>query len=164
MARTRSIKLALLTVALLAGFGTTFAWASGLVGGRRADHIGTFTPTPRPATATTARGPGSTASTTRASQTSQGDPPAIGRFATTASTTSTPDSGPSTPRATTATAGNPTTAGSTMTVSVPGAVRPTVTSRPAPAPTTTAATGDRDDSPGRSTAPTTDDDDRTGDD
>ena len=40
----RSLKLALAVAAALLASGATFAWAGGIVGGHRADHIGTFEP------------------------------------------------------------------------------------------------------------------------
>jgi hypothetical protein len=44
MGSHRSLKLALVVAAALLASGTTFAWAGGIVGGHRADHIGTFEP------------------------------------------------------------------------------------------------------------------------
>lgn len=54
MRTRRSLKLVLAVVAAVLAAGTTFAWAGVLVGGHRADHIGTFEPVARhlvPATA-----------------------------------------------------------------------------------------------------------------
>jgi hypothetical protein len=44
MVSHRSLKVALAVAAALLASGTTFAWAGGIVGGHRADHIGTFEP------------------------------------------------------------------------------------------------------------------------
>jgi hypothetical protein len=56
MATHRSLKLVIaVSVAGLAA-GTSFAWAGVLVGGHRADHIGTFAPTvSRPLVPTTSQ-------------------------------------------------------------------------------------------------------------
>jgi hypothetical protein len=60
----RSFKIALIVAAALLASGATLAWAAGIVGGHRADHIGTFEPisrhlapagTPLRPTATTGR-------------------------------------------------------------------------------------------------------------
>jgi hypothetical protein len=47
MRTRRSLKLVLAVAAALLAAGTTFAWAGVLVGGHRADHIGTFEPVAR---------------------------------------------------------------------------------------------------------------------
>jgi hypothetical protein len=44
MGSHRSFKVALAVTAAVLASGTTFAWAGGIVGGHRADHIGTFEP------------------------------------------------------------------------------------------------------------------------
>jgi len=44
MARHRSVNLVVVASLALLGAGTTVAWAGGIVGGHRADHIGTFVP------------------------------------------------------------------------------------------------------------------------
>jgi hypothetical protein len=44
MGSHRSLKVALAVGAALLASGTTFAWAGGIVGGHRADQIGTFEP------------------------------------------------------------------------------------------------------------------------
>jgi hypothetical protein len=44
MGSHRSLKVALAVAAALLASGSTFAWAGGIVGGHRADHIGTFEP------------------------------------------------------------------------------------------------------------------------
>jgi hypothetical protein len=47
MRTRRSLNLVLAVAAALLAAGTTFAWAGVLVGGHRADHIGTFEPIAR---------------------------------------------------------------------------------------------------------------------
>jgi hypothetical protein len=44
MATRRSLKFVLAVLIAGLGAGTTFAWAGVLIGGHRADHIGTFAP------------------------------------------------------------------------------------------------------------------------
>lgn len=43
----RSLTIALMLAAALLVSGATLAWAAGIVGGHRADHIGTFEPISR---------------------------------------------------------------------------------------------------------------------
>jgi hypothetical protein len=43
----RSLTIALILAAALLASGATLAWAAGIVGGHRADHIGTFEPISR---------------------------------------------------------------------------------------------------------------------
>ena len=52
MAAPRPLNVAFAVAAVFLGAGSTFAWASGIVDGHRADHIGTFEPSVRASSST----------------------------------------------------------------------------------------------------------------